>query len=200
MGIGNLTELTDVDSAGVNVLLLGICQELGIRSVLTTQVAKWTLTSVKECDLGRRLVYHAVQKSVPPKRLEPNLIMLRDAEIAEFNPNLPTELAENIRDHDLRIFADGSKVHLVGNSIHLSAADPFEIFDELDKLDIPNLDPSHAFYLGYEMCKALTANTLGKQYSQDEALNWGLATIQEIDRHRLKKRNRSRSKTPKSDS
>ncbi|MCI0357885.1 MAG: DUF6513 domain-containing protein, partial [Planctomycetaceae bacterium] len=36
MGIGNLTELTDADSAGINVLLLGFCQELGIRSVLTT--------------------------------------------------------------------------------------------------------------------------------------------------------------------
>ncbi len=34
MGIGNLTELSDVDSAGINLLLLGICQELGIRSVL----------------------------------------------------------------------------------------------------------------------------------------------------------------------
>ena len=41
MGIGNLTELTDVDSAGVNVLLLAICEELGIRSVLTTQVIHW---------------------------------------------------------------------------------------------------------------------------------------------------------------
>ena len=41
MGIGNLTELTDVDSAGVNFLLLAICQELGIRSVLTTQVINW---------------------------------------------------------------------------------------------------------------------------------------------------------------
>ena len=28
MGIGNLTELTDVDSAAINVLLLGFCQEL----------------------------------------------------------------------------------------------------------------------------------------------------------------------------
>ena len=41
MGIGNLTELTDVDSAGVNVLLLALCEELGIRSVLTTQVINW---------------------------------------------------------------------------------------------------------------------------------------------------------------
>src|SRR4029453_16584898 len=35
MGVGNLTELTDVDSAGVNVLLAAFCQELGVRSVLT---------------------------------------------------------------------------------------------------------------------------------------------------------------------
>ena len=28
MGTGNLTELTDVDSAGVNTLLVGFCQEL----------------------------------------------------------------------------------------------------------------------------------------------------------------------------
>src|SRR5207302_6697102 len=41
MGVGNLTELTDVDSAGVNVVLLGFCQELEIRSVLTTQVINW---------------------------------------------------------------------------------------------------------------------------------------------------------------
>jgi hypothetical protein len=38
------------------------------------------------------------------------------------------------------------------------------------------LDAAHAFYLGYEMCKAATAITLGKQYEQDEPLNWGLAT------------------------
>jgi len=41
MGIGNLTELTDVDSSGINVLLLGMCQELDIQSVLTTQVINW---------------------------------------------------------------------------------------------------------------------------------------------------------------
>ena len=50
-----------------------------------------------------------------------------------------------------------------------------------------NLDPGHAFYLGYEMCKALTALTLGKTYEQDESLNWGLATRPET-RHYLKKK------------
>ena len=74
MGVGNLTELTDVDSAGVNVLLAGFCQELGIRSVLTTEVINWCRSSVKEFDLARRLVYHAVREKVLPKRLEPDLV------------------------------------------------------------------------------------------------------------------------------
>src|SRR5262249_30345304 len=51
MGVGNLTELTDVDSAGVNVMLAGFCQELGIRSVLTTEVINWCRSAVKEFDL-----------------------------------------------------------------------------------------------------------------------------------------------------
>ncbi|MCG8649396.1 MAG: DUF6513 domain-containing protein, partial [Pirellulales bacterium] len=76
MGIGNLTELTDVDSAGINVMLLGICQELEIRSVLTTQVINWARSSVRECDLARRLVHYSVKHQVPPKRLSDQLVML----------------------------------------------------------------------------------------------------------------------------
>ena len=64
-----------------------------------------------------------------------------------------------------------------------------------------NVDPSHAFYLGYEMCKAMTAMQLGKQYTQDEALDWGFLTQPETDRHRLKKKRTDRMKPaqPKSD-
>jgi len=40
MGIGNITELTDADTTGVNALLIGFCQELGIRHVLTTEVIR----------------------------------------------------------------------------------------------------------------------------------------------------------------
>src|SRR6185312_6375079 len=36
MGIGNITELTEADSTGVTAMLIGFCQELGIRNVLTT--------------------------------------------------------------------------------------------------------------------------------------------------------------------
>ena len=41
MGIGNVTELSDVDSAGINLLLLACCSEWRVRRVLTTQVINW---------------------------------------------------------------------------------------------------------------------------------------------------------------
>ena len=42
------------------------------------------------------------------------------------------------------------------------------------------IDPAHAFYLGYEMAKAVTALTLGKNYVQDQALRWGFLTAAEV--------------------
>jgi dihydropteroate synthase-like protein len=181
MGIGNLTELTDADSAAINVLLLGFCQEIGIRSVLTTEVINWARSSVRECDLARRLVYHAVEHQVLPKHLEPRLVMLRDADRLRRNEAELARLAEQIRDSNYRIFAEDGEIHLLSAGLHLASADPFTVFDQLltsasEGTAPKNLDASHAFYLGFEMAKALTALTLDKQYEQDEALEWGLLT------------------------
>jgi hypothetical protein len=191
-----LTELTEVDSAGVNTLLLGFCEELGIRSVLTTQVINWARTSVRECDVARRMVHHAIEHRMPPKRLDPRLVMLRDPRPAEFGPAFFTQLAEQIRDNNFRVFAEQGEVHLVGAGLHLHEADPFLLFERLlhpgfggakdTHAAPPNVDAAHAFYLGYEMAKAGIALALGKQYRQDEALDWGLLTVAE-ESHRLRK-------------
>jgi dihydropteroate synthase len=189
MGIGNLTELTEVDSAGVNVLLLGFCQEQSIRSVLTTQVINWTRGSVRECDLGRRLVRYATHVGAPPKHVDSQLVALRDAKLTPVATADIAELARAVKDNNYRLFAAEGEVHLVSRGLHLHHADPFTLFAELARSGEAggppaNLNPSHAFYLGYELCKALTANTLGKQYEQDEALDWGYLTQAE-DRHYL---------------
>ena len=107
MGIGNLTELTDVDSAGVNTILIGFCQELGIRSVLTTAVINWARSSVREIDLARRLAHHAVSHRTLPKHVEPRLVALRDPRVAEFGIDNLAELQRRIRDPNWRIFAEG---------------------------------------------------------------------------------------------
>ncbi len=178
MGIGNLTELTDVDSAGVNVVLAGFCQELGVRSILTTEVINWCRSAVKEFDLARRLVYHAVREKVLPKRLEPGLVMLRDPKVYEQGAEALAELSRRVTDRNYRVFAERGELHVLNGTIYLRGSDPFAIFAELAAAD-PKIDASHAFYLGYEFAKAVTALTLGKSYTQDQALRWGFLTIPE---------------------
>jgi dihydropteroate synthase len=63
----------------------------------------------------------------------------------------------------------------------LQGTDPFELFAEMQKRT--DIDASHAFYLGYELAKALTALTLGKNYVQDQALRWGFLTVPEKSGH-----------------
>ncbi len=174
MGVGNLTELTDADSAGINVLLLGFCQEIGVRSVLTTQVINWAQSSVRELDLARRLVYHSVQRRTLPKHLEPRLVMLRDPRAPRFGPDTLRALADRVKDPNWRIFAEDCTLYAFNGQNFLTGDDPFELFERMNVAD-----PSHAFYLGYELAKAQTALTLGKAYRQDQALRWGFLTQEE---------------------
>ncbi|MBI3409859.1 MAG: dihydropteroate synthase [Planctomycetes bacterium] len=177
MGVGNLTELTDVDSAGVNVVLLGFCQEVGIRSVLTTEVINWTRSSVREIDLARRLVYHAVNHQVLPKHLEPELVALRDPKLRMHGDEYLTELAQNVTDKNFRLFAERGVLHAINSEMHWKGIDPFELFAAMARRS--EISPAHAFYLGYEMAKMATALALGKNYVQDQALSWGFLTADE---------------------
>ncbi len=187
MGVGNLTELTDVDSAGVNVMLLGFCQEVGIRSVLTTEVINWCRSCVRELDLARRLVFHASRHRVLPKHLEPNLLLLRDPRLQEYGPRMLQELADQITDRNYRIFAEQGLLHIMNGQMYEKGTDPFVLFQQLQETD--SVTPDHAFYLGYEMAKAVTALTLGKNYVQDQALQWGFLTVPEIShRDTIKKK------------
>ncbi len=182
MGVGNVTELTDCDSAGVNAVLVGFCQEVGVGSVLTTAVINWARSSVREIDLARRMAYHAVSSGTPPKRVEPAMVLLRDPRVPRLGPEALAELRRRIKDPNWRIFAEDGLIHAMNHENHLADPDPFALFAAMGVTD-----PSHAFYLGYELMKAKTALTLSKAYRQDQALDWGFLTEPEAG-HRGKDR------------
>lgn len=184
MGVGNLTEMTAVDSAGVNALLIGFCQELNIASVLTTQVINWARSSVKEIDIARRLMRFAVAQGTPPKHVDDRLVMLRDARLREVSDEEFRALATKLTDRNFRLFADAvsQRIHAMNKDLHVAGGDPFVVFDQLGVTDA-----SHAFYLGYEMAKAMIANTLGKNYVQDEALRFGTLTREEASHFERRK-------------
>jgi dihydropteroate synthase-like protein len=179
MGVGNLTELTEVDSAGVNALLAGICQELEIHSVLTTQVINWARTSVRELDLARRMMRHALSHAVLPKHLDSRLVLLRDPKVVEMTPDELAQIAERITDPNYRVVVQAGTLHLFNRDGHWSGRDPFELIRQASSAAPKPLDALHAFYLGYELCKAATALALDKQYTQDEPLRWGFLTVAE---------------------
>ena len=173
MGIGNLTELTEVDSAGMNFVLAGICEELGIRSVLTTEVINWARSSVREFDLSRRLTRHSIQNRALPKHVDSQLVALRDSQLREQGEAVLGKLADQITDPNYRIFAERGEIHVMNRDGYWRGTDPFELFRRVRENAEKPLSEGHTFYLGYEVCKAGTALRLGKQYVQDEELNWG---------------------------
>jgi dihydropteroate synthase len=185
MGVGNLTEMTEVDSAGVNALLIGFCQELNIASVLTTRVINWCRSAVREIDIARRVMHHALKRGTPPKHIDERLVMLRDPMLRPPGEGELAELAAKLTDRNVRLFADAAtgRLHAMRKGEHVSGGDPFTLFDQL-AID----DPSHAFYLGYELAKAVTAVTLGKNYVQDEPLRWGVLTREETTHYENRKR------------
>jgi dihydropteroate synthase-like protein len=177
MGVGNVTELAEVDSAGVNFVLAALCEDLGIQSVLTTQVINWCRTAVAEFNAARRLVHYAVSNRTIPKHLDSSLVMLRSSRLHGMTSESLQRLAESLTDNNFRVFAEAGEIHLMNRAGHWRGSNVFRLFQKaMGHSASPEvLTPEHAFYLGYELARAEIALQLGKQYVQDAELSWGLA-------------------------
>jgi dihydropteroate synthase-like protein len=171
MGIGNLTELTAADSTGVNALLMAICQELRIRSVLTTEVIAWARGAVRELDVARRLMHYAVTKHTIPKGIDDRLVTVKDPAVLTYSEEELRALQANLTDPNFRIFADRDAITVFNNRQFVRGTDLQAIFAALE-VD----DAAHAVYLGKELARASLAVTLGKTYRQEGALSWGYLT------------------------
>jgi len=171
MGIGNLTELTAADSTGVNAMLIAICQELGVRAVLTTEVIPWARGAVREIDVARRLMHYAVTQRTIPKGVDDRLVTVKDPVVLTFTQEELRALQAQLTDPNYRIFADREGITVLNNERLVRGTDIQQIFAQLQVNDA-----AHAFYLGKELARASLAVTLGKTYRQEGALSWGYLT------------------------
>jgi len=171
MGIGNITELTAADTTGVNALLIAICEEMGVRAVLTTEVIPWARGVVREVDIARRLMHYAITQKSLPKGVDDRLVTLQDPTILAYHETELRELQARVTDPNFRIFADRDVITVFNDELFVRGTDIQEIFARLG-VD----EATHAFYLGRELMKAQLALTLGKNYRQEGALQWGYLT------------------------
>ena len=172
MGIGNLTELTEADTTGINAILFGIISELHINNVLATEVSPHARSAVREADRARRLMYAAREEGSLPKDIDSSLLTTHARKPFTYTTDEIRELAQEIRDPSYRVLVSEDGIFVCNRDGLVSGENPFDLFP---KLDLLQEDAPHAFYMGVELAKAQIAWQLGKRYSQDEELDWGAA-------------------------
>lgn len=191
LGVGNVTELLDADSPGVNALLTGVAAELEVSFLLTTEVSDKVRGSVEELSRVSDMMFLAKKRESIPKELGLNLLILKEEKLKE------EQFSKNMMEGVQSLDAEQSDEY---------SADPkgcFKILLDRDKgeivllhyhrtnLDKPNLiirgkkaadvyktavkkgllsTVEHAAYLGAEVEKAEVALKLGRSYIQDTPL------------------------------
>lgn len=175
MGVGNLTELTDADTNGINALLFGIISELNIDAVLATSVSQHAVNAIKEADIARRMMFAAKSDERLPRGYSADLMALHEKRPFTYSVEEIHAFAAQIKDPSFRIQVSEAGMHIYNRDGIFQSTDPFALYPHL-KVDN---DASHAFYLGVELARAQIAWQLGKRYAQDQELDWGINQAQE---------------------
>jgi len=183
-GAGNVTELIDADSIGINSLLSGIAMELGASILFTPEFSRKALGSVSELRTASMMMMLAKERKSSPKDLGMDMLIIKEKRKREF-AQLPDSFIEakankkwspdpagcfkiDITEDEIR---DGK---LITGMIIAKYKDRYitgqtskEIIDTIIRLGlVSGLD--HAAYLGRELMKAELALKFNRSYSQDD--------------------------------
>ena len=182
-GLGNVSELFDGDSNGVNGILSGIAMEVGANILFTPEASSKCKYSIRELKIASKMMYLAKIKNSLPKDLGYDLINYKDKRFDELstfeNYDIPTIIA---KEDEKQILDEGSfKIEIDRENKYIVAIyydnrknpkylikgkKPKEIYETIirNKL-VKRLD--HSAYLGKELEKAYIALRIGKKYTQD---------------------------------
>ncbi|MFQ6118839.1 MAG: dihydropteroate synthase-like protein [Methanosarcinales archaeon] len=178
-GVGNITELMDADSIGVNAVLAGIASEINASILFTPEHSNKTIGSISELKTASQMMALAKERRSAPKDLGIDLLKLKEKRSREYSlhATLPEDtkviyakLSEKwTRDpagsfkigitESKKIIAIHKKAVIIGNNAK-------EVMDTIirEKL-VTRLD--HAGYLGRELNKAEFAIKFGRSYMQE---------------------------------
>ena len=171
LGVGNLTELTEADTSGINALLFGIAAELNVAAVLTTQVSGHARKAVREADMARRIMHAAAAQRMLPKGLSDALMTTHAKHPWPDSASDIAATAAQVRDPNFRVQVAAEGLFVYNRDGLRQAQGAFAMWPQLGLEG----DAAHAFYMGVELANAETAWRLGKRYVQDQPLNWGCA-------------------------
>ncbi len=183
-GAGNVTELVDADSIGINGMLSGIAMELEASILFTPEFSHKAYNSVSELKTASIMMMLAKERGTAPKDLGIDLLSIKEKRrrgfavlpenFIEAKPSEKWQLDpagcfktaitnDEIRDGKLY----SGKIVATNNSNSIVGETAKEILDTIIGLGlVSRLD--HAAYLGRELMKAELALKFGRSYSQDD--------------------------------
>jgi len=179
-GAGNVSEMLDADSPGINALLAAVAGELGVDLLFTTEASGKTRGAVRELSVAAQMMYLAKKRKQPPKDLGVDLLQLKDkrkaadpgkekaAEVIAASPPPKDKLEDayfriTVSDRIEVLYSSGKKkLRFVGRTAE-------SLYKKILSQKLVK-DLSHAAYLGRELAKAEIALRVGKAYVQDEEL------------------------------
>ena len=186
-GVGNVTELMDADSVGINATLAGIASELSADILFTPECSDKARGSVRELRIASEMMQLSKARKSAPKDVGFDLLMLkekrskpvmriRDEGLTAAKRNEKWQLdpkgcfrigicdVEGDGRSEKKIFATHSPTgkQIIGRSAQ-------EIIDTILRLNLVSR-LEHVSYLGGELTKAELALQLNRSYEQDETL------------------------------
>jgi len=173
-GAGNVVELLDADSIGMNALLAGLAMEVGASVIFTSEHSDKTRGSVKE--MRRATEMMALARDRPyPKDLGIDLLVLKEKrqrrepppeyETVRAAQPMPAEIEYDPKGN-FRIGIEGDSIIAVINGKAVRGTRWQDVFYTIMKNgDVTLLD--HAAYLGRELYKAELAIRYGRSFEQD---------------------------------
>jgi len=190
-GVGNVTELMDVDSVGVNGLLAAIASELGASLLFTPEHSDKAKGSVRELVTASKMMFLSAKRKSVPKDLGVNLLILKDKRFREEDYDKGIERnvevqepgeAEGFQEDErgwFKVLLDRDEGRIV--LLHFPKREALKpdlvlkgmkltplYLAAVEQGLVSRLD--HAAYLGRELAKAEVALSTGKAYVQDAPL------------------------------
>ena len=180
-GVGNVSELLDADSNGVNAVLSGIAMETNANILFTPESSLKTKNSINELKTAANMMFISKIKKSIPKNLGLSLVKLKD-QYAKDDIEIDTSNIPHIK-----AVADGKfvpdlkgsfKIVVEDNLIKAILFKDYEltcvieattaraIYEEILRRDLISR-MEHSAYLGMELEKAEIALKLNKKYIQD---------------------------------
>lgn len=173
-GAGNIAELLDADSTGINALLAGMAMEVGASILFTSEHSDKTRGSVREMRQATEMMVLAKDRPYP-KDLGIDLLVLREKRRRrepplEYETIVPAQEMPDDIEYDpkgnFRIGIEGDHIIAVIHGKAVTGTRWQDVFHTILLQGNVSL-PDHAGYLGRELYKAELAIRYGRSFEQD---------------------------------